>query len=136
MAKKRDVEVLTGLKIISVLYYIVAVLMILYGVVGIFGAGILSTIQLGALGIQSSIVIVIVSVILLALGIFGVFLGRGLWKAQNWARLVAGIIAVILFIISIIAIVSGGITNIISTIIQGIIAWYLLLNNNVKRAIG
>jgi len=73
-----DKQVPTGVKVISVLYYIGAVFAFLSGLVLIFSASALSSIipLLGTMGVIGGIV-------LMAVGVLGFFVGRGL---SQWSK--------------------------------------------------
>src|SRR3989344_4428979 len=116
-----DKQIPTGVKIISVLYYIGAVLTFIFGLILLFSADALSEFipGLGTLGIVGGIV-------LMGFGVLSFFIGRGLWKGSNWARIVAIILAVLGIISAIYAMTSGAIgSNIINLLINLLIGWYL-----------
>ena len=126
-----------GVKIISVLYYIGAVVLILLGILLIVGAGFIGTILqsiplLGALGAGLFIVI---AIILIVFAVLSFFLGRGLWKAQKWARIVVIVFSVLGVLFALLAIVQGQIlNNLLSLIINAVIGGYLLFSKDVKAA--
>jgi len=126
-----------GVKIISVLYYIGAVVLILLGILLIVGAGFIGTILqsiplLGALGAGLFIVI---GIILIVFAVLSFFLGRGLWKAQKWARIVVIVFSVLGVLFALLAIVQGQIlNNLLSLIINAVIGGYLLFSKDVKAA--
>jgi len=135
MEKGKSVPI--GVKVISILYYIGAVLGIILGLALMVGAGLvgswLSSIGLGMIGAGLFIVAGLLS---LALGVFAIFIGRGLWKSRPWARVVAiifsclGILAIIWFMIH------GGnvLSDLFVIIVQGIMGGYLWFNSEVKKA--
>ena len=136
MEKEKSVP--TGVKVISVLYYIGAVLGILFGLLLLVGAGLISGALLSSvawLGVLGAGLFIVVGLLLLALGVFGIFIGRGLWKARPWARVVAIIFACLGVLMAVIIIVLGGgiVSNLFNLIIQGIIGGYLLFNTEVKK---
>lgn len=147
-------EIPTGVKVISVLYYIIAALVVIILILGSF-------IVLG--GSDSNYTLVILfAVLLLGFAILSFFIGKGLWKGDNWSRIVAIVIAILNIIVTIAMIVifsylsrsmsplSGGqnVQNllnifdiskfipkaIIDIVINGLIAGYLLFSNKVKEA--
>tara|TARA_Y100000310_G_C20274525_1_gene619606 strand:- start:52 stop:498 length:447 start_codon:yes stop_codon:yes gene_type:complete len=127
-----------GVKVIAVLYYISAVLGIIFGLLLLVGAGTIGTIVsqspfFEALG--AAWLFVIAGIIMIGLSVFGFFIGRGLWKARPWARIVAIILTALGILIAVILIIQGDLKdNILSLVINSIIAGYLLFNNNVKQA--
>ncbi|MFX0212154.1 MAG: hypothetical protein ACFFDT_39640 [Candidatus Hodarchaeota archaeon] len=126
----------TGIKIISVLYYIGAVLSLLFGILLLIGAGAISTLvtEIPLLGFLGAGFLTVIAIIMIALAVLGFFIGRGLWKGQNWARIVAIIFAILGFISAIINLISAQWGSIISLVINGLIGYYLLFSKNVKEA--
>ena len=123
----------TGVKIISVLYYIGAVLELLLGIALFVGAGALKA-KIPFLAILGPFLI-IGGIVLVGLAVLSFFVGRGLWKAQKWSRVVAIIFAVIGVLLTLIGMVQGNIaSNIISLVISAAIGGYLLFSNDVKAA--
>jgi len=63
------------------------------------------------------------------------FIGRGLWKRQKWARIVAIILAILSFIGAIMGMVQGMIVqNLFSLVVNLVIGAYLLFSKSVKAA--
>ena len=127
----------TGVKIISVLYYIGAGFGILFGILFFVGAGFLGAVasQIPLLGAFGKSLFIVVGIILIGLSVLSIFVGRGLWKGKNWARIVAIIFAALGAIMAIVSIVGGSIANGISSLaVQLLIGGYLLLNSSVKSA--
>ncbi|MCX6749749.1 MAG: hypothetical protein NTW17_03345 [Candidatus Pacearchaeota archaeon] len=127
----------TGVKVISILYYIGAVVGIILGLGLMVGAGLvgswLSAIGLGMIGAGLFIAAGLIS---LAMGVLAIFIGRGLWKARLWARVAAivlsclGILAIFWFMLH------GGniLSDLFVIIVQGIMGGYLWFNTEVKKA--
>lgn len=127
----------TGVKVIAILYYIGAVLGIIFGLLFLVGAGAIGSIasQIPVLGALGAGLFVVGGIILIGLGVFGFFVGRGLWKARPWARIVAIIFAILGILMAIISMIQGSIaSNIFNFVIQVVIGGYLLFSNNVKQA--
>ncbi|MGD9276902.1 MAG: hypothetical protein PVJ67_07055 [Candidatus Pacearchaeota archaeon] len=127
----------TGVKVIAVLYYIGAVLGIIFGLLFLVGAGAIGSIasQIPVLGALGAGLFIVGGIILIGLGVLGFFVGRGLWKARPWARIVAIIFAVLGILMAIISMIQGSIaSNIFNLVIQLVIGGYLLFSNNVKQA--
>jgi len=127
----------TGVKVISVLYYIGAVLSVLFGILFIIGAGAIGSVaeQIPGLALAGAGLFVVVGIIFIALAVLGFFIGKGLWKAQNWARIVAIVFAVLGVLMALSSLVQGIIgSSIIGLITNGLIGGYLLFNQNAKAA--
>jgi len=125
-----------GAKIIAVLNYIGAVLLLISGISAIVSSGIkasyISSIVPITLGPG---LFVVMGIILIALAVLYFFIGRGLWKGQQWARIVEIVLAIIGAIFAIVGMVQGAITsNIVSLVIDAIIGGYLLFSKQVKEA--
>ena len=126
-------QVPTGVKIISVLYYIGAVIELLLGIALFVGAGALKT-KIPFLAILGPFLI-IGGIILIGLAVLSFFIGRGLWKAQKWSRIVAVIFAALGLLLAIVGMVQGQIaSNIAGLVISAGIGAYLLFSSSVKSA--
>ena len=126
-------EVPTGVKIISVLYYIGAAFELIFGIVLFFGAGALKT-KVPFLAFLGPFLI-IGAVILIGLAVLSFFVGRGLWKAQKWSRIVALVFAVIGVLLTVLGMVQGQIAgNVVGLAISAAIGGYLWFSNDVKAA--
>ncbi len=75
-----------------------------------------------------------IGIILILLGVLCFFLGRGLWKGKNWARIVEAVFAVFGFVVGVAGLVSLNFSAVFNVLINGLIGWYLLFNKNVLRA--
>src|SRR3989344_4783571 len=130
-------EVPTGVKIISVLYYIGAVLLFLFGLTFFAGAGFIGSIaeQIPLIGVLGAGLFIVAGIILIGLGILGFFIGRGLWKARSWARIVAIIFAILGILGAITSMVQGNIaSNLVTFVLNLLIGGYLLFSKSVKQA--
>ena len=127
-----------GAKIISVFYYIGAVFGILAGIMFLIGAGLIASVAeqlFPGFGVLGSSISLIVGIVILVFAILNFFIGRGLWKGRNWARIVVIIFSVTGLLGGIFYIVQGNLLNgIVSTFISGLIAGYLLFSKSVKEA--
>jgi hypothetical protein len=130
MMEKKTVP--TGVKIISIFYYIGAVFGVLFGILFLVSGGIIAE-QIPLLGLIGGFVFIIFGLVLLSLGILGIFIGRGLWKGRNWARILAIIFAVLGILLAVASFWQGmvfsGITNLF---VNGLIGGYLLFSKKVK----
>ena len=123
----------TGIKIISVLYYIGAVFELIFAVLLFVGSGALKS-KVPFLAFLGPFLIV-GGVILLGLTVLSFFVGRGLWKGQKWSRMVAVIFAALGALLSIVGMIQGQIaSNIVGLVISAGIGAYLLFSSSVKSA--
>lgn len=135
MAKKKSVRSVSksrpvGVSILAVLAYIGAVFTLILGISMIVGSAAISTVLLKfapqytwltGVGIAAFIGI---GIILLACAVLNYFIGKGLWKGQNWAR----ILVIVLSILSILGNLSHPISGIVGIVISAVIIWYLGFN--------
>ena len=127
----------THVKVISVLHYIGAALSLIVGILMIAGAGLIGSLlgELGELALVGTGVIVAIGVVFIAFAVLYFFIGRGLWKLQSWARIVAVVLAILGFIGAIMNLASAAIaTGIVGLLLYGYIAGYLLFAKDAKRA--
>ena len=134
MATMKTVPV--GVKVISVLFYIGAVLSVLFGLLSFVGASLFGALfsNIPALSFIGAGSFVVLGVVMLALGVLDFFVGRGLWKGHNWARIVAVILAALGVLMQLLALLGGRISAIVFLVIYLVIGGYLLLNNDVKAS--
>ena len=126
-------DVPTGVKVISVLYYIGAVFEVIIGILFFVGAGALKA-KIPFLAVLGPFLIV-GGIILIGLAVLSFFVGRGLWKAQKWARIVAIIFAVLGVLFAVLGMVQGQVAgNILGLVISGAIGGYLWFSSSVKAA--
>ena len=130
MAGKKNIPL--GIKILSILGYIAAGFSVIFALLFFIGAGFVANIPgLEAFGAG---IIIFFGIILLGLGVLDFFIARGLWKGQNWARILL-IIFMILGIVYALGILFIGqvIASLLNIVIDVLIGWYLIFNKNVKK---
>lgn len=125
---KHSAEVVV--KIISILGYIGAGLSILGGIIMLFGGTfVASYFTMG--GAQGAAFVgalaIVMAIVMIAVGIFGIFVARGLWHHKNWARIVIIIFSVLGVISSLFSLPGG----IIGLIINGAILYFLAFDKTV-----
>ncbi len=127
-------ELPTGVKVISILYYIGAALGAIVGIMLFIGAGSLEILaqQNPALANFGPGFAVVMGIIFLALAVLGFFVGRGLWTVQHWARITSIILAVLGVVFAVISLIAGDFISIISLAVHAVIGGYLLFNPQVK----
>jgi lysylphosphatidylglycerol synthetase-like protein (DUF2156 family) len=128
-----------GVQVISVFYYICAVICVLLGLlILIFAGGIVSYFADQSpelLGVITVGVIAALGILLALLGVLTFFVGRGLWKLKPWARIVAIILGIVSVIYAIYGMITGfGIMQVINLAIGAGIAIYLIVDKEAKRA--
>ena len=127
----------SNIKLISILFWIFGIFLILQGVI-LFGAylGLFNWINLEELVNQPIANVMISCVLVILLGIFTIFVAKGIFKLKNWARL-AGIFLSILSIVNSIFSLSLNVIAIISFLILIVIRlWiiqYLIKNKEMFR---
>lgn len=130
--KIKKAEVPTGVKIISVFYYIFAVLTILVGVLALFLGGLLG----GVFGAMGAGLAILVAVIVIAIGVVEIFVARGLWKGRKWARIIVIIFSILGVLEAITGLVQGNVVavQIVWLLVNAVIGGYLWFSGSVKSA--
>lgn len=132
-----------GVQIISVLHYIFAVLLALLGLFFIILSGlIVSAVNSPEANIDASIAAVITSGLIIGMGVFlivvGVlifFLGRGLWKLREWARITSIILSTLLVAYEIYSMITlFRFMEIVWLLIFAVVAVYLTFSKEAKTA--
>ena len=133
MADQKGVP--TGVKIISVFYYIGTALLLLLGLAAIFGAGAFASMlsQIGPLAALGSGMFMIMGIIAIGFSVLFFFIGKGLWNGKSWSRIVAIVLAALSILNGIYSIATG-MGGWVGLVIQIVIGLYLLLNKEVKEA--
>lgn len=127
-SRRRRKEVPTGVKIISVVYYIGAALALLGGLLFLTGSAIIDAGILGPIAAFAGI-------FLIGLAVLDFFIARGLWKGQRWSWLAAIIISGLGLLSSVLAIAGGAVTsNIVGAAFHAVIGGYLIWNKDAKAA--
>jgi len=136
MAKqtKKSSSIPTGVKVISVLYYISAALALIGGLALLFGSSAMSNIEVPGLALIGAEMFIGLGIFAIAMAVLDFFIARGLWKAQKWARILVIILSALAVLGSLIQLVQGEVSNIIGLIVAAIIGGYLLFSKKVKAA--
>ena len=129
-------QIPTGVKTIAVLHYIAAAVYILIGVAVFFGKSIITELSVGGFSATASVVFYIIAIFMISIGVLDIFIGMGLWKGKNWARITAIVLSSIGFLLSFtnLSQPGGKFSAIIAILIYGSIVGYLLLSKQVKSA--
>ena len=78
---------------------------------------------------------ILLGLLMITLGVFEYFVGRGLWKLQNWARFVVLFFSGLGLVMAIISLFQGSLVTPISSLaINGLIVWYLGFSKSVRKA--
>lgn len=130
----------TGVKILAVFYYIGAVFSVLLAILLLIGASFIDTIaqSIPVLALIGGSLFIVVGIVYLVFGILGLFIGRGLWKGKNWARIFVIIVSIFWFVAAIMMIFNSSlwVSGIVNLLISGLIGCYLLFSKSVKEAFG
>jgi len=132
-------EMPTGVKVISILYQIGGVIDMLLGTfLTVVGTGLTSLIAgnnalAGLIGAVSGVVFLIGGLFLVGIGVLIFVVGRGLWNARNWARIVVIVLSVVGILMSFANMFTGFIMGIITLAVNGLICWYMTTNKDVKK---
>jgi hypothetical protein len=145
--QKARPEVPTGVKVVAVLFYIGTVISALSGIAALIGSLFIGTILQslpsdieggGAISLFGNFTVpgmIIVGLFLIGIAALDFFIGRGLWRGRQWARILTIILMIIGAMFNLIALASGSFfSGSFGFLIDGAIAGYLLLNNDVKKA--
>ncbi|MBW3003868.1 hypothetical protein KY328_02070 [Candidatus Woesearchaeota archaeon] len=125
----------TGVKVISVLFYILAAVGLVAGLLMLLGAGLVGQLPLGALGLVGAGVFVALGIVMIVVAAVEFFIARGLWKLQNWARIVAVVLAILGILGGVFSLFAGSVVSgVIGLLINGFIAGYLLFSAEAKKA--
>lgn len=131
-----------GVKVISTYYIIVSALTVLLGIImSSFPSKIReyvlqSTPEFAT--IEPSIAvkaILVTGIFFIIFGLLGIILGMGLFKLKSWARYTIILFSLFGFFFATTGLISGQWSNIVGFLINGFIAWYLIFNKEVKKAI-
>jgi hypothetical protein len=120
-----------GLKIISIFYYVSAVLLLVLAIVSLFKTSSLFSVLGDGIG-------PIISLGFFVLAFLSFFIGRGIYKAQKWSRITAISLAILAILSAISLFIRGETTTeylngIINLVVNGFIGGYLLFNKKVKK---
>jgi|TARA_B100001971_G_C17712331_1_gene297089 uncharacterized membrane protein (DUF2068 family) len=131
----KNKKIPVGIKILSILGFIGASILLLMAILMFLGSAGSITNTIPVLALLGPTILAVGGIILLGFSILEFFIARGLWKGQNWARIVMIVFVVLGILGGITAIIQGQIaSNIISFAINLLIGWYLIFNEKVKKA--
>ena len=119
-------------KIISILYYIGAVTSVIVGILLMVGGGMLGN-YLENYGALFGGLAIVGGILMIVFGVVGFFIGRGLWKAKQWARIVVIILSALGVISAIVSLAQGATSSIVSLLISGAIGGYLWFAKEAKK---
>ena len=134
-SSKNKKEIPTAVKVISVYYFIIAFFSVMAGLYILFFKDFSAYIlQDYGFSITSPGMLSGIGLLVAALGVFYIFIGKNLWKSRNWARIAAIIISSLSVLYSIVNLFYGEFGGIFFVLIDGLIIWYLVFNKDVKKA--
>lgn len=120
---ENSIKIPTGVRVIALLNYISSIL------------GILSLLFMFLILKGPMMIIAGIFTVPIIIGSLLTFLiGRGLYRAKNWARVLLIVLGIISLILSLLSVGKGGVGVIVGIVINILITGYLLFNKNVKAA--
>jgi len=125
------ITIIASLEFVAFLSAIfMAILILTKGAVFISSNALFSSIPYIA-GIAGGL-LVFLALFIAVISLIPLFLGIGLWKGKNWARILSAILATIGFLFALAALLSGKyIPFLVGGIINGFIFWYVVFNKEV-----
>jgi len=122
------------IKIISILNYVYVAGMIIFGFF-LFQIMVYSVLDKSSeIPILISVLLILLGLVPWFLGVFLIFIGRGLWAGKNWARLSEIVLGTIFIAFFIIDILKGNYFFLFGLVIFSLIVGYLLFSKEVKQA--
>jgi hypothetical protein len=129
-------EVPVLVKAISILYYISAGFGVLFAIFLFAGSAFLGTLFpfLTTISAMGYILVILCAIMVLAFSVLSFFVGRGLSKAKNWARILAIVFAGLGILGVLGSLFSGfSFSSIVQLAVHGAIGGYLLFNKEVIK---
>ena len=125
-----------GVRIIAILYWIGAAFCAIGGLLMLVGSGFIAALvsQIPVIGVLGPSFFIALGLFALALAVVNTWVGIGLWKGRNWARIVALVFACLGLANQLFSLGNGKSSGIITLIIHGVIIWYLGFNKDIKKA--
>ncbi len=119
-----------GVTILAVLAYIGAAFSLLGGIAMLFGSALIGPFlakmpDYSAMASWGGIAFILFGLFLIACAVLNFFVGKGLWKGKNWARIL------VLIFSSLSALSSLMSFDLVGLVISGLIIWYLGFNKKV-----
>jgi hypothetical protein len=152
---RRKYNIPSGIKIIAVIFYVVAVLHIIASIFmfigGIAGQKIIASFGVDKLlkmfpnstpediqnAVSMSPYLIAAAALLLGLAVLEFYVGKGLFNAKNWARYTALVFVTLGLINSLTALKLGYVAgSLIMFLAYAVVGWYLWLDIDVQRTFG
>lgn len=138
-----------GLKLISILYYVGAILswisalmFLIIGVAVLINPDVVVKFQnlteslsttLGFGGSILGILLLLFGIIIVGVGILDFFIAKGLIRKKRWTRTIVVIFSALGFLSSLVYLIGGDWSQVFGLIVSGLIGWYLIFNQSVKK---
>ena len=143
----RKKEIPLGVKIISILGFIGAILLAIIGIFMIIGGIFIlashvvipfpSEVPANVINLINTFLgpgLIVIGLIFLVFAAIGYFISMGLLRLKNWARIVVIVLSILGAVSSLSSILFGGFGQIVPFVIQAVIAIYLIFSEKVKKA--
>lgn len=112
-----------GITILAILAYIGAIATLLSGLFMLFGSSLIASMFSKYISMMSATVLgaglIITGIFFIACAVLNYFIARGLWKGQNWARIVMLVLLVLSALGALLSL------QIVSLIVDAVLIWYL-----------
>jgi hypothetical protein len=138
MIKKLS-EVPEGVKVLAFVFFVGALLTFAFGVMmfsasdGIRVADPILLVNSGLAAI-SFWIFLLAGILLIGLGVFEYFVGKGLLESKTWARNVVGVLSILGILFAILNVTTGAYASgLFGVVLNGLIAWYLFANKETKK---
>ena len=125
----------TILKVLAILTYIGAGLTFLMALGFIIGGSFITNFvsDFGGIEALGGVFLVGSGILLIGIGILQIFIARGYYKGQNWSRVITIVFSALGILGALVAILSGAFASIINLILNGLIFYYFVVDENCKK---
>ena len=125
-----------GVRIAALLLYVLGFLIIVLGIL-IFIDSEAVRVAFSAVGLFGSVgepMMIMLGILLIAIAVLYVFVGKDLWKGKSWARIAAMIIYGAGVVQHLVLLASGDVASVFFSLAYGIVFCYLAFSRDVKAA--
>ena len=134
-------EVPVSVRIISILFFVVSVVLFFSTIVYVYNFFLVTaplpvsdglSVDVSSAGGMMLAVMIPGVILFMGIAILSFFIGMGLWRGKNWARIAALVLSLLIVLSSIVGIIYGKMNNIFGLILFLIVARHLWFNERLK----